>query len=57
VVKALIVRRTPELTAEEVDTYCLASNELPHYRRPKIIEFVDALPRNVLGKIDRTALR
>jgi fatty-acyl-CoA synthase len=56
-VKALIVRRTPELTAEDVDRYCLESAELPRYRRPKVIEFVDALPRNVLGKIDRTALR
>jgi len=35
----------------------LASHNLPRYRRPKIIEFVDALPRNVLGKLDRTALR
>jgi long-chain acyl-CoA synthetase len=56
VVKALIVRRSPELTADEVDRYCLESRELPRYRRPKIIEFVNALPRNVLGKIDRTAL-
>ncbi|TAK48450.1 MAG: hypothetical protein EPO23_07395 [Xanthobacteraceae bacterium] len=57
VVKALIVRRDAGLTAEDVDRYCLESAELPRYRRPKIIEFVDALPRNVLGKIDRTALR
>ena len=57
VVKALIVRRSPELTAEDVDRYCLQSHELPRYRRPRIIEFVDTLPRNVLGKIDRTALR
>ena len=57
VVKALIVRRSPELTVEDVDRYCLESHELPRYRRPKIIEFVGALPRNVLGKIDRTALR
>ena len=56
IVKALIVRRSPGLTADEVDRYCLASYELPRYRRPKIIEFVDALPRNVLGKLDRTAL-
>jgi long-chain acyl-CoA synthetase len=56
VVKALIVRRDPKLTAEDIDRYCLASHELPRYRRPKIIEFVDALPRNVLGKLDRTAL-
>jgi fatty-acyl-CoA synthase len=57
VVKALIVRREPNLTAQDVDRYCLESRELPRYRRPKIIEFVDTLPRNVLGKIDRTALR
>jgi len=57
IVKALIVRRTPDLTADEVNRYCLASHDLPRYRRPKIIEFVDALPRNVLGKLDRTALR
>jgi len=56
IVKALIVRRSPGLTADEVDRYCLASHELPRYRRPRIIEFVDALPRNVLGKLDRTAL-
>jgi acyl-CoA synthetase (AMP-forming)/AMP-acid ligase II len=57
VIKALIVRGTPALTAEDVDKYCVESSELPRYRRPRIIEFVDALPRNVLGKIDRTALR
>ncbi len=56
-VKALIVRRTPELTADDVDRYCLDSNELSRYKRPRIIQFVDALPRNVLGKIDRAALR
>jgi fatty-acyl-CoA synthase len=56
-VKALIVRRAPGLTADEVDRYCLGSGELPRHKRPRIVEFVDALPRNVLGKIDRTALR
>ena len=56
-VKALIVRRAPGLSAEEVDRYCLESNDLPRYKRPRIIQFVDSLPRNVLGKIDRTALR
>ena len=57
VVKALIVRSDPKLTAQEVDRYCVESRELPRYRRPRIVEFVDALPRNVLGKIDRAALR
>jgi fatty-acyl-CoA synthase len=57
VVKALIVRRIPDLTADDVERYCLQNGELARYRRPRIIEFVDCLPRNVLGKIDRTALR
>ena len=57
IVKALIVRRKPELNAAEVERYCIESGELARHKRPKIIEFVDALPRNVLGKIDRTALR
>lgn len=56
-VKALIVPREPGLTAEEIDRYCRESSELPRYKRPRVIEFVQALPRNVLGKIDRTALR
>ena len=56
-VKALIVRRTPRLTADDIDRYCRESKDLPRYKRPRIIEFVDSLPRNVLGKIDRTALR
>lgn len=55
--KALIVRRSPDLSAESVDRYCLESSELARHKRPRIIEFVDSLPRNVLGKIDRTALR
>jgi fatty-acyl-CoA synthase len=57
VVKALIVPRKPGLTAEAVERYCLESNELARHKRPKIVQFVSALPRNVLGKIDRTALR
>ena len=56
-IKALIVRRSPELTAEEIERYCLESGELARHKRPRIVEFVDALPRNVLGKIDRAALR
>ncbi len=56
-IKALIVRRSSELTAEAVERYCLESGELARHKRPRVVEFVDSLPRNVLGKIDRTALR
>ena len=57
ILKALVVRRAPELTAGEIDRYCLESKELPRHKRPRVIEFVDALARNILGKIDRTILR
>jgi fatty-acyl-CoA synthase len=56
-IKALVVRRSSELTAEALERYCLESGELARHKRPRIVEFVDSLPRNVLGKIDRTALR
>lgn len=52
-IKALIVRASDELTEAAVDSYCLESGELPRYKRPRVIEFVDAVPRNILGKIDR----
>jgi long-chain acyl-CoA synthetase len=40
-VKALVVRRNPDLTAEDVENYCLNSAELPRHRRPTVIEFVE----------------
>ena len=56
VVKALILRASDELTAGEVEKYCLQSTELARHKRPRIVEFVDSLPRNILGKIDRAKL-
>ncbi|MCL5959483.1 MAG: hypothetical protein M1358_09250 [Chloroflexi bacterium] len=56
-VKAIIVRRSPDLTVDDIERYCLESGELPRYKRPKLIEFVDSIPRNILGKIDRTIFR
>ena len=57
VIKALIVRRSPELTPEALERYCLESSDLARHKRPRLVQFVDSVPRNVLGKIDRTALR
>lgn len=56
-IKALIVRRSPDLSTGAIERYCLESGELARHKRPRAVEFVEALPRNVLGKIDRTALR
>ena len=56
-VKAIIVPRSTGLTADDIEAYCLESNVLPHHKRPRVVEFVDSIARNVLGKIDRTALK
>ncbi len=56
-VKAQIVRRSPDLTAEDIEKYCLESTALPRHKRPRSVEFVDSIARNILGKIDRTLLR
>jgi fatty-acyl-CoA synthase len=53
VIKALIVRKTSDLTAEIIEKYCLEESDLPRHKRPRVIEFVDSVPRNILGKIDR----
>jgi benzoate-CoA ligase len=44
-----------ELLAEELRTLC--KNELRRYEFPHIVEFVDALPRTLNGKVQRFRLR
>jgi len=53
-VKAFVVVRTP-VPAEELMAYC--REKLANYKTPSEIEFVDALPRNAIGKIDKKELR
>jgi len=55
VVKLFIVKRSPELTKEQVQQYCRES--LAGYKRPKYIEFRDELPKTNVGKILRRGLR
>lgn len=54
-VKALIVKKDPRLTAEAVTQFC--HTMLTGYKIPKIIEFRDSLPKTSVGKILRRALR
>lgn len=54
-VKLFVVRRDPELTAEQLMDYC--HQELTGYKRPKIIEFRNELPKTNVGKILRRELR
>jgi long-chain acyl-CoA synthetase len=54
-VKLFVVRRDPELTAEDLTAYC--QEQLTAYKRPKFIEFRDELPKTNVGKILRRELR
>ncbi len=54
--KAFVVPRRPRaLTAEDVVLHCQAA--LANYKRPRYVEFIDALPRNPTGKVLKRELR
>jgi len=55
VVKLFVVRKDPSLTVEALKKFC--HDNLTGYKRPKIIEFRDSLPKSNVGKILRRELR
>ena len=55
-VKAVVVARAgAEVTSEELQAFC--RERLASYKVPVIVEFIDALPRNAMGKVVKPALR
>jgi long-chain acyl-CoA synthetase len=54
-VRAFIVRRDPALSETDVRAWC--ETQLTGYKRPKLIEFRDELPKTAVGKILRRELR
>ena len=54
-VKAVIVRKDPTLTVEDVRAFC--KTQLTGYKMPKVIVFVDQLPKSPVGKILRRELK
>jgi long-chain acyl-CoA synthetase len=54
-VKLVIVRKDPALTEDKVREYCHAN--LTGYKRPRVIEFRNDLPKTPVGKILRRELR
>jgi long-chain acyl-CoA synthetase len=54
-VKLIIVRKDPSITEAMVRAYCEAN--LTGYKRPKIVEFRNDLPKTTVGKILRRELR
>ena len=55
VVKLFVVRKDPNLTIDDLKQFCRES--LTGYKRPKMIEFRDDLPKSNVGKILRRELR
>ncbi len=55
-VKAVIVKRgESELNEEDIVQFC--QEHLASYKKPRFVQFLDALPRNAAGKILKKALR
>lgn len=54
-VKACIVKREPDLTADQIIAHC--REHLTAYKIPKIVEFFNELPKTNVGKIMRRALK
>ncbi|MGX5174311.1 long-chain-fatty-acid--CoA ligase FadD [Aliikangiella sp. IMCC44653] len=55
VVKVFIVKKDASLTESEILDYC--KENLTGYKRPKVVEFRDDLPKSNVGKILRRELR
>jgi len=55
IVKLFAVRTDPSVTEQDVLDYC--RENLTNYKRPRIVEFRDDLPKTNVGKILRRALR
>jgi malonyl-CoA/methylmalonyl-CoA synthetase len=54
-VVAAVVRDDPALAAEKVVAFC--REDLAGYKKPRRVMFVDALPRNALGKVLKHEVR
>ena len=54
-VKLVVVRKDPNLTADDIKNFC--RSELTGYKQPRHIEFRTELPKSNVGKILRRELR
>ncbi|MBM3172740.1 MAG: long-chain fatty acid--CoA ligase [Chloroflexi bacterium] len=55
-VKAFIVLKAGEQATEsEILAFC--KDYLPTYKTPKVVQFIEALPKNLMGKVLRAELR
>jgi len=55
IVKVFVVRKDPGITEQDILDHC--RENLTNYKRPRLVEFRDSLPKTNVGKILRRALR
>jgi long-chain acyl-CoA synthetase len=53
----LFIVKAADATLSEADVVAFCRNELTAYKVPRIVRFVDALPKSAVGKILRRELR
>ncbi|MCP3027304.1 long-chain-fatty-acid--CoA ligase [Halobacillus sp. A5] len=56
-VVAYVVPQEKSLTEADLEEFCTSTNRLARYKRPRRYEFVDELPRNASGKLQKFKLR
>jgi long-chain acyl-CoA synthetase len=56
-VVAFVVSKDPALTADDLEKFCKNHDKLAGYKRPRTYNFVDELPRNASGKIQKFLMR
>jgi long-chain acyl-CoA synthetase len=54
-VKVFVVRRNPNLVEQDIFDHC--KEMLTNYKRPKVVVFLDELPKTNVGKVLRKELR
>ena len=57
VVTAFVVKADDSVTPEELDQFCLTSDKLARFKRPRRYVFVEELPTTSSGKVDKKVLR
>ena len=55
VVKLFVVKSNPSLTEDDVKAFC--KEQMTGYKRPKVVEFIDEIPKTNVGKISHKDLR
>ena len=52
---AIVLKAGEQMTVEEIIDF--SKQNLASFKKPKFVEFIDALPRNTIGKVQRSELK